>query len=86
MVTSALRAIRLDRMDLPDHACRWGLRAVKLQEERHILIEDYRLTSSAEVEAFKTAHGVVSTPQIGVRPEGSAASWASPSACWPCSN
>jgi len=64
MVTSALQAVRLYRMDLPDHACPWGLRAVKLLQERHIPFEDHRLTSTAEVEAFKAAHGVATTPQI----------------------
>ena len=79
MVTFAIQAVRLYRRDLPDHACPWGLRAVKLLQKRHIPFEDHRLTSTSEVEAFKAAHGVVTTPQIGVRPEGSAASWASPS-------
>jgi hypothetical protein len=27
MVSPALQAVRLYRMDLPDHACPWGLRA-----------------------------------------------------------
>ena len=79
MVTSSIQAVRLYRMDLRDHACPWGLRAVKLLQERHIPFEVHRFTSTAEVEAFKAAHGVVTSPQIGVRPEGSAASWASPS-------
>ena len=30
MESSALHAVRLYRMDLPDHACPWGLRAVRL--------------------------------------------------------
>ena len=64
MESSALHAVRLYRMDLPDHACPWGLRAVRLLQERHIPFEDHRLTSSEEVEAFKLAHGAVTTPQI----------------------
>jgi glutaredoxin len=51
-------------MDLPDHACPWGLRAVRLLQERRIPIEDHRLTSAEEVEAFKAAHGVATTPQV----------------------
>ncbi|MFM7648298.1 MAG: MauE/DoxX family redox-associated membrane protein [Cyanobium sp.] len=51
-------------MDLPDHACPWGLRAVRLLQERHIPFEDHRLTSAEEVEAFKAAHGVATTPQV----------------------
>jgi glutaredoxin len=64
MVSPALQAVRLYRMDLPDHACPWGLRAVKLLQERHIPFEDHRLTSTEEVEAFKEAHGVATTPQV----------------------
>jgi glutaredoxin len=51
-------------MDLPDHACPWGLRAVRLLQERRIPFEDHRLTSAEEVEAFKAAHGVATTPQV----------------------
>ncbi|MFN4866184.1 MAG: MauE/DoxX family redox-associated membrane protein [Cyanobium sp.] len=64
MALSALDAVRLYRMDLPDHACPWGLRAVRLLQERHIPFEDHRLTSAEEVEAFKAAHGVATTPQV----------------------
>jgi glutaredoxin len=51
-------------MDLPDHPCPWGLRALKLLQEQRITFEDHRLTSREEVEAFKAAHGVATTPQI----------------------
>jgi glutaredoxin len=51
-------------MDLPDHACPWGVRAVRLLQERRIPFEDHRLTSAEEVEAFKAAHGVATTPQV----------------------
>ena len=64
MDATTLEAVRLYRMDLPDHACPWGLRALHLLQERHIPFEDHRLTSSEEVEAFKAAHGVATTPQI----------------------
>lgn len=30
MASPGLRAVRLYRMDLPDHACPWGLRTVRL--------------------------------------------------------
>ena len=42
----------------------WGLRAVRLLQERQIPFEDHRLISSEEVDAFKAAHGVVTTPQL----------------------
>jgi glutaredoxin len=64
MASSTLDAVRLYRMDLPDHACPWGLRALRLLQERHIPFEDHRLTSAEEVEAFKLAHGVATTPQV----------------------
>jgi glutaredoxin len=51
-------------MDLPDHPCPWGLRALRLLQERRIPFEDHRLTSREEVEAFKAAHGVATTPQL----------------------
>jgi glutaredoxin len=64
MAATTLDAVRLYRMDLPDHPCPWGLRAVRLLQERQIPFEDHRLISSEEVDAFKAAHGVVTTPQL----------------------
>lgn len=61
---TSLHDVRLYRMDLPDHACPWGLRAVRLLQEHHIPFEDHRLTSEAEVAAFKAAHAVATTPQL----------------------
>lgn len=69
MASATLRDVRLYRMDLPDHPCPWGLRALRLLQERHIPFEDHRLTCSEEVEAFKAAQGVASTPQIFAGPE-----------------
>ena len=68
-MATTLDAVRLYRMDLPDHPCPWGLRAVQLLQERHIPFEDHRLTSSEAVDAFKAAHGVATTPQIFAGPE-----------------
>jgi len=64
MATATLRDVRLYRMDLPDHPCPWGLRALELLQDQRIAFEDHRLTSSEEVEAFKAARGVATTPQI----------------------
>jgi glutaredoxin len=69
MATAPLRDVRLYRMDLPDHPCPWGLRALKLLQEQRIAFEDHRLTSSEQVEAFKAAQGVATTPQIFAGPE-----------------
>lgn len=56
--------VRLYRMSTPDHECPWGLKAVKLLEEKGIEFEDHRLTSREEVDAFKEKHNVAATPQI----------------------
>jgi glutaredoxin len=64
MAAPVLAEVRLYRMDLPDHPCLWGLRAVRLLQERQIPFEDHRLTSTQAVEAFKAAHSVATTPQI----------------------
>jgi glutaredoxin len=64
MTSPPLRDVRLYRMDLPDHACPWGLRAVRLLQEQHIPFEDHRLRSQEEVDAFKAAHAVATTPQV----------------------
>ena len=64
MTSPPLRDVRLYRMDLPDHACPWGLRAVRLLQQLHIPFEDHPLRSEAEVAAFKASHGVATTPQL----------------------
>jgi glutaredoxin len=64
MATPLLHAVRLYRMDLPDHPCPWGLRALRLLQDHRIPYDDHRLTSTEEVEAFKRAYGVATTPQI----------------------
>lgn len=64
MTPPILDAVRLYRMDLPDHSCPWGLRAMRLLQEHHIPFEDHALRSDADVAAFKAAHGVATTPQI----------------------
>ena len=51
-------------MDLPEHPCPWGLRAVRLLQQQQIPFEDHRLTSTEAVEAFKATHGVATTPQV----------------------
>lgn len=64
MPSPELRNVHLYRMDLPDHACPWGLKARQLLLDQHIPFDDHRLTTQAAVEAFKTRHGVATTPQI----------------------
>jgi glutaredoxin len=64
MASAQLQDVHLYRMDLPDHACPWGLKALKLLQEQGIPFADHRLTSQDEVQAFKDRHGVPTTPQI----------------------
>ena len=64
MAAPILKSVRLYRMDLPGHECPWGMRAVRLLQERQIPYEDHPLTSEQAVEDFKAAHGVATTPQI----------------------
>ncbi len=53
----------LYRMVLPDHLCPSGLKS-KWRLERHgYVVEDRPLRTRAEVDAFKAAHGVQTTPQ-----------------------
>jgi glutaredoxin len=51
-------------MDLPDHPCPWGLKAIRLLEEQHIPFEDHLLRSQDDVDDFKAEHSVATTPQL----------------------
>ena len=64
MTSPPLRDVRLYRMELPDHTCPWGLKAIRLLQEQHLPFEDHPLRSQAEVDAFKAEHGVATTPQL----------------------
>ena len=57
------------RMVLPDHTCPYGVNAKKLLEELGYAVEDHPLTSRQETDAFKTQHGVSTTPQIFISGE-----------------
>ena len=56
--------ILLYRMALPDHTCPFGLLAKRMLEDTGRPFDDRVLTSREEVDAFKTEHGVATTPQI----------------------
>jgi glutaredoxin len=60
LVKSAL----LYRMVMPGHTCPYGLKAKDLLERSGYVVEDHPLTSRQETDAFKTQHGVTTTPQI----------------------
>lgn len=53
----------LYRMVMPDHTCPYGLKARHLLKRRGFAIDEHLLTTRAETDAFKTEHGVKTTPQ-----------------------
>jgi glutaredoxin len=56
--------IKLYRMSMPEHECPWGLKAVKLLQDRHLPFEDIKLQSRSAVDEFKAQYQVATTPQI----------------------
>jgi glutaredoxin 3 len=57
----AQRAI-LYRMKLPDHECPYGLLAKRMLEDAGFEIDEHLLTSRDQVDEFKAAQGVDTTP------------------------
>ena len=53
----------LARMVMPDHVCPYGIKSKWLLERQGYSVEDRRLTTRAETDAFKREHGVETTPQ-----------------------
>lgn len=54
----------LYRMVLPGHVCPFGLRALQLLERHGFAVEDRRLCTRDEVEAFKREQAVETTPIV----------------------
>ncbi|MXO75032.1 glutaredoxin [Altererythrobacter aerius] len=54
----------LYRMILPDHTCPFGVRAREMLEDAGYTVDDRILSSREEVEAFKSEHGVATTPLV----------------------
>jgi glutaredoxin len=52
----------LYRMVLPEHTCPFGVRAQQLLEKHSFEVEEHILSSREEVDAFKSEHGVQTTP------------------------
>ena len=68
-VTGQPREATLYRMVMPGHLCPWGLKSKDLLERKGFRVEDRWLTSREQIEAFKTEHGVKTTPQTFVAGE-----------------
>lgn len=64
MATAPQKTATLYRMVMEDHFCPWGLKARHLLRSHGYRIEDRHLTTRAEVDAFKAAQGVATTPQV----------------------
>jgi len=62
MATAAKHA-ELHRMVMTEHTCPWGLKSLDLLQREGYQVDDHKLTSRAEVDAFKNKHGVDTTPQ-----------------------
>jgi len=54
----------IHRMALPEHVCPYGLKARDLLRRSGFAVEDHLLRTREEVDRFKAAHGVATTPQI----------------------
>ena len=61
---SQARTATLYRMVLPDHTCPFGVRAKQMLEQNGFEVEDNILGSRDEVEAFKSEHGLQTTPLV----------------------
>ena len=55
---------KLYRMVMAAHTCPYGLKAHDLLRRHGFAVEDHRLTTRDEIDAFKAEHGVTTTPQI----------------------
>jgi glutaredoxin len=66
--TTAKKAA-LYRMVMPDHICPYGLKAKDLLQRSGYEVDDHHLTTRQETDAFKSKHGVPTTPQVFIRGE-----------------
>lgn len=60
----AARKAIIHRMVMLGHTCPYGLKAKDLLQRSGFEVEDHHLTTREETDAFKTKHGVATTPQI----------------------
>ena len=63
MSTKTIKRATLHRMVMPQHECPYGLKAKHLLESRGYEVDDHWLKTREETDAFKTEHGVKTTPQ-----------------------
>ena len=63
MATNSAKSAILYRMVMPEHTCPYGLKAIDLLKRRGFVVEDHKLATREETDAFKSQHGVATTPQ-----------------------
>ncbi|HEX8379027.1 MAG TPA: glutaredoxin [Allosphingosinicella sp.] len=51
-------------MAMPSHTCPYGLKAIDLLKRNGYRVDDRRLTTREQTDAFKAEHAVATTPQI----------------------
>lgn len=59
-----LKTATIYRMVMSDHMCPHGLKAKDLLQRSGFTVDDQHLTSRAQIDAFKEAHDVKTTPQV----------------------
>jgi len=60
------RTATLYRMVMPGHLCPYGLKSKDLLERKGYKVEDHRLETREETDAFMDRHGVETTPQVWI--------------------
>ncbi len=63
ITASTARRATLHRMVMPAHTCPYGLKSLDLLRRQGFEVDDRWLTTREQVDAFKTEHGVATTPQ-----------------------
>lgn len=64
MKASSDKQATLYRMVMADHLCPYGQKALHLLRSKGFEVDDHRLTTRGETDAFKAEQGVATTPQI----------------------
>ena len=59
----------LYRMVMKDHVCPWGIKSLHLLKSKGYDVEDRHLTTREGIDAFKSKHGVATTPQTFIKGE-----------------
>jgi glutaredoxin len=62
--TAEPKHAELHRMVTSEHTCPFGLKALDLLRREGYEVDDHKLTSRPQIDAFKEKHGVKTTPQI----------------------